>query len=234
MTIDQATRRKAIARWHRRLAVFIAIWLVALAVSGTLINHAHDLGLDRSALPGPLQYLVYGIESRSDDLCATLGSEDVDCTGVFARLQLPEGLLLLRPDSLLLINDSGQLLEKLITGHLGLGSLQAGFREGSRVYLRDAQKTVMTDTDLMEAVVLDSQSAEALNGRNWQMHDQALGSISWERFFLDLHAARFLGPFAKWFNDLMAGLILVLALSGVWLYRLKSNGNGNGPSRENR
>jgi uncharacterized iron-regulated membrane protein len=45
--------------------------------------------------------------------------------------------------------------------------------------------------------------------------------ITWERFFLDLHAARFLGSFSRVFNDLMAGLILLLALSGFWLHRMK-------------
>lgn len=227
MTIDQAARRKAIARWHRRLAVFIAVWLVVLAVSGFLINHAHDFGLDRRALPAPLQQLAYGIDRRGDDLCVTVSSETVDCTGVFARLQLPAGLLLLKPDSLLLLDSSGQLLEKLITGNLGLGTLQAGFREGSRIYLRDARKTVMTDSDLMDTVVLDTQAAEALNGADWQTQGPLTDSISWERLLLDLHAARFLGPFAKWFNDLMAVLILVLAVSGVRLYRLKRKTNGN-------
>ncbi len=230
MTIDQASRRKAMARWHRRLALFIAVWLVVLAVSGMLINHAHDLGLDRTPLPGPLQGVVYGIESSGDDFCGALGSEGVDCAGVFASLRLPKGSLLLSRESLFLVNDSGQLIEKMITSQLGLGSLRAGFSDGSRVYLRDGQNTVLTDADLMDAVVLDARAAQALDGRDWRVQGQAMDSISWERLLLDLHAARFLGSFATWFNDLMAGLILVLALSGVWLFRLKRNGCGNGQS----
>jgi hypothetical protein len=50
--------------------------------------------------------------------------------------------------------------------------------------------------------------------------------VSWERFLLDLHAARFLGPLAVWFNDLAAVLILVLAMSGAWLGRLKRRASG--------
>ena len=228
MSIDQASRRKAMARWHRRLALFIAVWLVALAASGMLINHAHDLGLDRTPLSETLQRLVYGIENSDDNPCDPVESEAVDCAGVFARLQLPGGSLLLSQDSLFLLDDTGQLVEKLLTNHLGLGRLQAGFRDGPQVYLRDAQKTVLTDTDLMETVVLDSPAVEALSGRDWQVRGETTNFISWERFFLDLHAARFLGPLAKIFNDLMAGLILVLAISGVRLYWLKRNGNGNG------
>lgn len=228
MTIDQANRRKTLARWHRRLAVFIAAWLVVLAASGMVINHAHELGLDRHPLPGSLQRLVYGIERRGDDVCGSTQSRAVDCSGVFARLQLPAGTLLLSRDNLFLLDDSGRLIEKLIAGHVGLGSLQAGLREGTHVYLRDEKNTVQTDADLMDSVVLDSTAARALDGREWQVLGESADAISWERLLLDLHAARFLGPFAKWFNDLMAVLILVLALSGIWLFRHKARYNGNG------
>jgi uncharacterized iron-regulated membrane protein len=42
---------------------------------------------------------------------------------------------------------------------------------------------------------------------------------------LDIHAARFLGPAARVFNDLMAALILILAISGLWLYSAKRKSN---------
>jgi uncharacterized iron-regulated membrane protein len=136
------------------------------------------------------------------------------------------GALLLSEVSIFLLDDSGQLVEKLGVNNLGLGRLQAGFREGSRIYLRDEQKIVFTDAELVGREVLDSKAVEALNNRNWQIRSEATETITWERFLLDLHAARFLGPLAKSLNDLMAALILVLALSGIWLYRLKRKSNG--------
>jgi len=226
MTIDQAQWRKAVARWHRFFAVLVSLWLVVLAASGVLINHAHDWGLDRSPLSAPLQRWVYGIESSGQDFCKKAVTTGVDCTAVFARLPLPMGALLLSEVSLFLLDDSGQLVEKLGVNNLGLSRLQAGFREGSRIYLRDEQKTVFTDTELIEKEVLDAQAVEALNGRDWQVRARASEAITWERFLLDLHAARFLGPLAKSLNDLMAGLILILAFSGIWLYRLKRKSNG--------
>jgi len=228
MTIDKARRRKAVARWHRGFAVLISLWLVLLALSGVLVNHAHDWGLDRRPLATSLQRLVYGFETNGENFCNTAALPGVDCAAVFARLSLPMGALLLGEESLYLLDHSGQLVEKLASSHLGLGDLQAGFHDGSGVYLRDAQKIVLTDTELMNRVVLDSQAAEALNGRDWQARGEAAEAITWERFLLDVHAARFLGPLAKIFNDLMAGLILILAVSGGWLYRLKRQANGNG------
>jgi len=230
MTIDLARRRKAVARWHRRFAVFIALWLVVLAASGLLVNHAHDWGLDRTPLPTSLQRWLYGIENNGEDFCNTIGSAGVECAGLFARLSLPNSALLLGEDNLFLLDESGQLVEKLAVSYFGLGPLHAGFSEGPRIYLRDARKTVITDIELVDHADLESPAVEALNGRDWQVRGETTKAITWERFLLDLHAARFLGPLAKTFTDLMAALILVLAVSGVWLYRLKRKANGNGNS----
>jgi len=228
MTVDQARRRKTLARWHRRLAMFIFIWLMVLAVSGVLINHAHDWGLDQKHLSATLQRFVYGIENDGEDFCRTAAVTGAECAGIFARLPLQVGTLLLAENSLFLLDDAGQLVEKLAASQMGLGGLQAGYREGSRVFLRDVQNVVRSDAQLMDWVVLQPEVADKLNGRDWQVRGEAAQGISWERFILDLHAARFLGPLAKIFNDLMAGFILVLVVSGAWLYRQKRKGNGNG------
>lgn len=231
MTFDQARRRRAVARWHRRFAVFIALWLIVLAVTGVLINHANDLGLDRKPLPGSVQRVVYGTAYHHQNLCGAHVAGVDDCTEVFARLQLPGGSLLLESGDVMLLDTDGQLVEKLTASHLGLQDLQGGLLHESQVYLRDSNSTVRVDTGLMEGEILDPAAALALNDRDWQVDGGRPESITWERLLLDLHAARFLGSLAKAFNDLMAGLIAVLALSGLWLFKLKNRNNGNGSSR---
>jgi uncharacterized iron-regulated membrane protein len=70
--------------------------------------------------------------------------------------------------------------------------------------------------------------AAALDNRNWLLAGESPNLVSWERLLLDLHAARFLGPLAIVFSDLMAALILALALSGLWLFGVKRKANENG------
>jgi len=229
MTIDKAKRRKAVARWHRRFAIFISIWLILLAFTGLLINHAHDWKLDSEPLAKPLQRWVYGIDSNETDLCEPLTRAGIACDQLFARLQLPVGVLLLGVRDLFLLDDSGQLVEKLSVSQFGLASLQAALGEGSAIYLRGKNKTVLTTPDLMDGRTLNTEAATALNGRQWQVAGTTPDTITWERFLLDLHAARFLGPLAKVFNDLMAAFVLILAISGLWLFRVKRNA-ANGDS----
>jgi hypothetical protein len=59
MTLDRARRKQLFARWHRRIGITVAIWLVVLAVSGLLINHAHDWKLDQAGIPAVAQQLIY-------------------------------------------------------------------------------------------------------------------------------------------------------------------------------
>ena len=226
MTIDKARRRKSVARWHRRFAVFVSIWLILLAGSGMVINHANDWGLDKTPLAAPLQQWVYGIDTGDPGLCEQITPEGVACEELFARLQLPVGVLLLGARDLFLLDDSGQLVEKISVRQLGLASLQAVLREGSEIYLRGDNKVILTTPDLVDGQVMDSAAVEALKGRQWKEAAETSEGITWERFLLDLHAARFLGPLASWFNDLIAAFILILAISGIWLYVVKGKKYG--------
>ena len=186
-------------------------------------RNAHDWGMDRTPLPRPLLSLVYGIETDAPDYCA--GSEAIGpaCSEVFARMGLAEGELLLAATQLFLLDSQGQVIETLAASHLGLSGLERGLRQGPELYFGDGRKTVRSGLELLDFQALDAAAAAALDGAPWQRREVLTSSVTWERLLLDLHAARFLGPAARWFNDLMGGLILVLAASGAWLYRAKRN-----------
>ena len=230
MTIDRARRLVVVARWHRRVALAVCLWLLVLAGSGLLINHAHGWGLDRSSLAFSLQRLFYGIERDGEGLCTEAAIPGPDCAGVFARLSLASGELLLGGDALFLIDEHGVLLERLAAANFGLSGFEAGLLDGQDVYLRDTRQVVRTDPELLDWQALDSAAAEALAGGEWQVRVEGGVSISWERFLLDLHAARFLGPLASVFTDLMAILALLLALSGIWFWWLKRSPGRSGPA----
>jgi len=219
MTRDEAQRFRALAHWHRRMALLVGLWLALLALSGVLINHAHDWGLDRKPLPRFLLGSVYGIENDGPDYCAQAAAIGPACAEVFGRLDLPAGALLLGATGLFLLDGQGQVIETLAAAHLGLTGIEAGLRQGDALYLDDGDRIVRTDFELLDFAALDTAAAAALDSAPWQRRGAPTDTVSWERLLLDLHAARFLGPAARWFNDLVAALILLLAGSGAWLYR---------------
>ena len=225
MTINEARRLQAVARWHRRIAMAVMAWLVFLALTGLAVNHANGWGLDRARLAAPLQRLVYGIELDIPSYCELFPQVGEECSRVFASLELPFGRMLVADSSLLLMDGEGSLVERLPAVMTGLATIDAVFADGDAVFLRGGGRVVRADSELVEFEQVVDDGGFAVEPA-WQERPKSAAGVTWERFVLDLHAARFLGPLATWFNDLMAVLILLLAASGAWLHRLKRNGNG--------
>lgn len=221
MTVDQARRLQSVARWHRRLALLVLLWLALLAASGIFINHANDWGLDRKALWQPLQELIYGIDVPDRDECDGIELPAEQCAEVFARIEMPGGVLLLERQAVYLVDQGGAVLERLAVSQLGLVTLEAGKAAGGLVYLQGREQVIVTDPELLESRRPSASELESARAYPWRKPDDVNVVITWERFFLDLHAARFFGPFSRVFNDLMAGLILLLAVSGFWLHKTK-------------
>ena len=226
MTINQARKLQRLVRWHRRIALLVMLWLAWLAATGILVNHAHDWGLDERPLPAALQQWVYGIGQAPEVNCDGLAIEPVRCSRSFARLELPFGAALLASHDIYLFDESGTLLEQLPVSQAGLSRLDAGKVVGSQVLLKGPEGTVAAGEDWLDFTLLDGEAAVTGAAYAWQVRHAELDSVNWERLVLDLHAARFLGPFAKGFTDLMAILILLLAASGAWLHRVRKNANG--------
>ncbi|MBT8039265.1 MAG: hypothetical protein HKO85_07855 [Xanthomonadales bacterium] len=226
MTADQARLMRTLARWHRRLATFVVAWLVLLAISGLLINHASGWGLDRKPLAAGLQRTLYGIEPEGAPFCESAPATGDGCADIFSALPIDSGMLLLSEYSLFLLDANGLLLEKFPVAQTGLPTLEAGLERNGALYLRGGDAIVRTGPDLLEFRLLTDSEVAALDDENWQGRVAVVTAVTWERFLLDLHAARFLGSWAVWFNDVAAALILVLAASGAWLGRLKRKANG--------
>lgn len=213
-------------RWHRRLALVAAAWLALLALSGSAINRAHDWGLDRAALPAALQRAVYGVEPAGAAACAGLDPAPDACAQAFARLVTETGSLLLAAHGVTLLDGQGRPLETISAGQLGLPRIEAGLAAGGRVYLRGGDRVVAGDGELLELAEPTPAERAAWTESGWRRDDGASAGITWERLLLDLHAARFLGPLAKAFTDLMAATIVLLVVSGAWLSRIRNRNGG--------
>jgi hypothetical protein len=226
MTADQARWRKVLAKWHRRLALGAVAWLAILAATGLAVNHANDWGLDRKPLPGKLHSGLYRIGVSERNHCPPAVDAAGYCDQLFAEFDFGEIHVLLGPERLLMLDAGGRLIESMPAATLGLRRIEAGFSTGRDLFLRDDERTIHTDADLLEWRALGPGEYSQQESWDWRSASDSVADVTWERLLLDVHAARFLGPFAQAFTDLMAGLTLLLALSGVWLYLLKRSRNG--------
>ncbi len=240
---------RALYHWHRRLGVVAALLVVLLAVTGILLNHTDRLGLVHRPVTNALLLDWYGIRSpevppgwqANGHWFATLdGILFLDdrpvaeakgtLRGVVALPALDAYLLAFDQDLLLLDRD-GRVIEWMpppagLDGRiLGL----AGPRDGLPVLVTRSSAWI-PDPELAGWRRLDD--ASGLVPLPPAMLPETLGlriaqrarsrRISMERLLLDLHSGRLFGRHGPWVMDGAAVLLLLLALSGgfLWLRQL--------------
>ncbi len=228
-------------RWHRRLGLCSAIFLLLISVTGILLNHTSDLQLGSRTITQPSVLSFYGIRAPaslsypvgkqwlSTDASNSLYLDAVpsgvcrgNVTGV-ARLGV-NWVLVACEQELLLLSEQGQLVER-IDQDFGLPVPVSGVgycNEG--VCLKAAQAVYPLDLNTLqwvpvESVVDWSEPAPLPSyAQKELMAAQLGGALSWERLIQDLHSGRIFGSFGVWFFDFVAVMLIFLGVSGVWLW----------------
>lgn len=228
---------RSLRRWHRWFGLLVAIPVLVLSLTGLLLNHLDGLGLRHSPLPlwlagiyGVSEPLaVYGVNqdghwwSQAADNLYRDADVVADCRGSFAGVVVTQGVLAVGcGGNLLLLSPSGELLERL-GRDFGIPAFSRLGEAGDRLVVDTPSGPVQID---IENLTLKPWSAD------WQpsvpqsvpatlraeLPGKVPPEINWERLLLDVHAGRVLPLVGTLLMDLSAMLILVLAISGVWIW----------------
>lgn len=232
-------------RWHRRIGVVISVFVVMLVVTGIALNHSGDWGLDKKPLRQAWLLEYYGIPSpvlRSFPLTPPLNSgawlsqlgeglylSDTQIgrcdSSLLGVVVLPETIAVLCEGRLKLFTLTGEKLDD-ISESLGLPQgAKALALNGDTLLLRTAEGVLAFDprSFMFSAMSVNeiAWAAPALAPATLQrsLMDQYRGSgLSWERLLLDLHSGRLFGSLGVFVVDLAAIALLLIALSGVWVW----------------
>ena len=237
-----------LVRWHRRLGFILALFLVLLATTGILINHSDQLDIDQPVRNSAV-LSWYGVDSPDQIIGVNtpLGWFSQMGAGIYHQqkrvaqcdeatfvgaLSLPNQLILACEQVLFVLDDSGQLEEKLDSlfglpvpinalskNDLNEVLIRVGKnKNSSQVYklnMEAAQWAIVSSTGLLawpSLIPVPSGLKTAL------LSDYRGTDISWERVLLDLHSGRLFGSVGNWLMDIVAVLILLLASSGLRLW----------------
>lgn len=245
MTRRRPRRRVSLYIAHRWIGATAALFVLFIATTGLLLNHAADWRLDRQPVHVDWLLDVYGIDIpvpdrgfRVDDhwlsTCADTTYWDdrpAGATGALIGVARFQGLTLaIGHNAALLLDDEGTLLERStmsgwpapVTGlATGAGGFVASTPAGD--FQTDADLLVWTPytTDGSEFRLPEESLPAALAEQ--VRADARARSITWERVLLDLHSGRVPGRVGVLITDLVAVALIGLALSGLglWLRHLK-------------
>jgi hypothetical protein len=235
-------------RWHRRLGLLAALFVLVVATTGIVLNHTTGLALDRRFVDWTWLTAAYGDHSaelsafqidnrwlsRSANGRVFLDTREVaPCRGELVGA-LRQGELLVAGCALelLLITPQGALVESVIAGTgLPVPVQSIGLLDGE-VALQVEGTWWLADLDRMAF----NRRAPGGSAEIRQVFPDRLPEdmrsrlpvadlwLTWERVLLDLHSGRLFGRLGVLWVDLVGVFLCSLAMSGCamwWLHRRK-------------
>ena len=226
--------------WHRKSGIFAAVLLIFLSISGIALNHTELFKLGHTSITNQWLLQHYGIKDPSnstffhnkkftvsdgyifkDNTLLQEGSDDVIAIG-----QYLEFYLVLTKNTLSLYDGNDSLVDT-ITSTDGLPSnITAMAINNSSIIVNSSNGYYQSGEHL-----LDWHNIDFVNEPSWIVPDQVTSAdinnakiryksqfLSLERVILDAHSGRIFGDYMVLFMDLVALAIIILSLSGVYIW----------------
>lgn len=242
-TPSPSNLRRKLLRWHRWIGLVSALFVILLATTGLLLNHTSSLQLDNKFLSSNSSKLFYGIQF-SEPLAYEAGSQRFvqtddgqlflnqgligECQGALVgAVVLQQQMFIACERELLEVTPAAEVVERigpafglpLPIDSIGSCGEQLCWKNNERILSMDVESLGWQDIVKAEAiwskpVVLNPEDARLY------LEQQDQRSISWERWFLDLHSGRLGGNIGVILVDLMALLFVVSAFSGIVIWTL--------------
>ena len=227
--------------WHRRIGLGAMLLVMILAITGIMLNHTEELGLDSTHVDSALLMHWYGLEPETEPVGYRANGHVITQWGqqVFfdnrvigknaqplkGAIKAEQFIVVAFEKEVLLVSFDGELIERIPTGT----SLSSTRRLGMK-YLRPVVETenglfYIADEHIIDwDVIIDegvqwSQPVE-LNAQQLDaLHVAFRGKgLSLERVILDLHSGRIFGEYGNLVMDAAALCLLWLSGSGLWVW----------------
>lgn len=239
-------RAELLKRWHGRMGVLAAFFVLLLAFTGLCLNHVSSLGFDTKALRSTAFLALYGMAEVGAVVSYPLAdgyisennsqlfyqAKEIDrCEGsLVGVLELSSQIVVACEQEFLLFSPTFQLIEKVGTAfglpvavqRVGLVDDELLIDTSSGLFFADLNTlswTAVEEGDTPRSIQWSeaSQAPETLSLALAESIDRE--DISYERLLLDIHSGRILGEWGIYLVDAMALLFMLLAISGLVLWR---------------
>jgi hypothetical protein len=233
--------------WHRKLGIVAAFFIIFLSLSGMALNHTTALSLAHQPISNTWLLNHYGIAPPSDvrfyakkslkvtnnilwlnDKLLLESSEDIIAASVISSSQNPssQSILAVNKSQIYLFNMHGDLIDQL-GEELGVPqNISALSVSKHKIIIRAGAGYFQTTTDFIEWINVNYVAEP-----NWVMPVEASKTdkakveltyrsqfLTLERIILDAHSGRILGLFGVLFMDAVAVLLILLSLSGLYIW----------------
>ncbi|MDT8371764.1 MAG: PepSY domain-containing protein [Gammaproteobacteria bacterium] len=228
-------------RIHRILGATIALFVLLLASTGILLNHTTDLNLDQRYLTWNWLLNHYGVTKLEPDAVFLIDNKVISQFGqqlfvdampvvqesrpLKGGISQEETFVVATDQALLIFTEDGEFVEKM-TSSSGVPAMI------QNIGLYHGEPVVQTRDGLWRSdFMLERWERLSLQGVGWSVPEPMPASvaeklqlyfhgkgISIERVVLDLHNGHILGQYGPWLLDGIGALLLILSLTGIWMW----------------
>lgn len=254
---DGARRKSSwLRRSHRWLGVGLAVFLLLLAFTGIALNHSDDWRLGNRYVTWSWLLDAYGI--RAPEPSASFADNEHYAALLGQRLYFDDHEIADRVDSLtglivtnelafitsfnraIVLTADGELVENLDLSSYLPGDIERVGRLQDRVVIIASGMMFRSDPEMTKFDAWDnSQTADVVWSHATPLPQQLKHllegqyrgrGVSVERLVADLHSGRFIGNAGQLFMDVIAILLIILSVTGIFLWT-RSWGRQNGKKR---
>ena len=229
-----------VRHWHARAGVIAALFLLFLAMSGLALNHTDMLSLAKREIKTTWLMHWYGLKStvpkqgylfEDGYLAATDGRwvmdghilrEGTDLSPL-GGVTWHQARAITSAETLYLYTAKGQLVDKVTGAELPGKPIKRLGVASDQLVLKTALGSFMS-SDALTWQLYDGEqpiwsSLQPLpNAELIEVKQAFAPSLPLERIILDFHSGRIFGRYGPLLMDLAAIVLVVLSLSGVWIY----------------
>ena len=236
--------RYGLRYWHRWLGLGSMVFLIFLSITGIALNHLVDLRLDQRYVRTAWLLRWYGIEAppvhssyavagnRTTLLGERLYFNDQQVaegiTALSGAIAAPQFIVIASDNSLILLTDSGALVERMLLAGQLSGAVQAIGKVGEAVVLLSDEEIYRADEQFVSFTIASdvnysdvswSSSSNVPSDQLEVLYDAYRGTgITMARFLADLHSGRLFTRAGPIFIDVVGLLLIVLSVLGTILW----------------
>ena len=236
--------KKSINQVHKFTGIAVCVFLIHLSITGIFLNHTEDLSLDEKYTASPMILALYNISMPNKEESFSVDNHFISRFGnqvflgnqpvfksenpIIGVVSFNQMLVIAIENGLVLLTAEGELIEKLTTATGVPANIQKLGTLNSLLLLKTSKQVWESSDEGQEWRVSDSNFNEWSNEvvmpdeKMQQIESYFLGKVvSLEQFFLDLHNGNIIKGFGKWLLDIIAIFLLLISISGVWIWLRK-------------